>query len=240
MGNHKAQAPAVITLIDSQGQEQPYIPFGERLPLFLKDYSPQEGWAVTHNVRQAYPDRDPILWVFQATLENPEGRVVATASALRRVSEYKDFEIGETAAYQRLITYLGYPGDPDVWGFEEADTPQAVTPEGQATAAESTPVEAVAVVPAQEAPKPEEPGVLDFPSPPEETAAASDAATAASPGTAIESPPPAPTASAAPSDVPRGFVRRIEVLAKKKGLKEVPAYGNFAEAKQVLAQLQAM
>ncbi|WP_419653104.1 hypothetical protein [Thiolapillus sp.] len=238
MGNHQAQAPAVITLIDSQGQEWPYIPFGERLPLFLKDYPPLEGWAVTHDARQAYPDRDPTLWVFQASLENPEGRIVATASALRRVSEYKDFEIGETAAYQRLITYLGYPGDPEVWGFEKADTPQAITPEGQATAAESTPVEAVAVVPTQTP----ETGVLDFPSPPEETAAAPDAATEDSAGSTIESPPPAPpaTASTAPSDVPRGFVRRIEVLAKKKGLKEIPAYGNFAEAKQVLADLQAM
>ncbi|WP_293672800.1 hypothetical protein, partial [Thiolapillus sp.] len=68
------------------------------------------------------------------------------------------------------------------------------------------------------------------------------AATEASAGSAIESPPPAApaTASTAPSDVPRGFVRRIEVLAKKKGLKEVPAYGNFAEAKKVLADLQAM
>ncbi|WP_419617429.1 hypothetical protein, partial [Thiolapillus sp.] len=75
-----------------------------------------------------------------------------------------------------------------------------------------------------------------------ETAATPDAATEASAGSAIESPPPAApaTASTAPSDVPRGFVRRIEVLAKKKGLKEVPAYGNFAEAKKVLADLQAM
>ncbi len=239
MGN-QVQAPAVITLIDSQGQERPYIPFGERLPLFLKDYPPLEGWAVTHDVRQAYPDRDPTLWVFQATLENPEGRGIGQASALRRISEYKDFEIGETAAYQRLITYLGYPGDPEVWGFEEADTPQAVTPDGAVAATESTPVETVAVVP-QELQKPEA-GVLDCPSPPEETAATPDAATEASAGSAIESPPPAApaTASTAPSDVPRGFVRRIEVLAKKKGLKEVPAYGNFAEAKKVLADLQAM
>jgi len=202
---------SVVTITDEFGETREYIPFADRLVRFLEDYPPRDGWRVRHQARQAYPDRDPTFWIFEARLEDPEGRVVAEGSALRHVVQYKDYETGETAGYQRLLSFLGYPGDPSLWGFEEED----LATRGEAMVPEQVQTK-VTPVPTAEAD-------TEFPQP-ADTATVPEAA----PGTSVIE---------VPADVPSAFVRRIELLAKKKGV-EVPPYSNFDEAREVLAQLQ--
>ena len=49
--------------------------------------------------------------VCRAVLTDAHGRVVATATAAKRIQAYKDLEILETAARKRLLAALGYGGD---------------------------------------------------------------------------------------------------------------------------------
>jgi len=49
--------------------------------------------------------------VGRATLRDREGRVLATATAAKPIQSYKDLEVLETAARQRLLAALGFGGE---------------------------------------------------------------------------------------------------------------------------------
>lgn len=59
------------------------------------------------------------VMVFKATLYGTDDKPLETASALRVVKHYKDWEKGETAARQRLIASLGFGGE--VFDQDESD-----------------------------------------------------------------------------------------------------------------------
>lgn len=54
---------------------------------------------------------DTNMMKFHASLIDMNGRVLETASSLRTMHVYKDWEIGESAARQRLLAALGFGGD---------------------------------------------------------------------------------------------------------------------------------
>lgn len=84
----------------------------------LAAYPPQCGWSIT----VAYTTADipmyhagmqvAAVWI-TVSLTDPQSRVVAQASALQPITDYKAFEAGETSARGRLYDALGFPGDID-------------------------------------------------------------------------------------------------------------------------------
>jgi hypothetical protein len=200
----------VVKITTVTGEVQDYIPFAERLPLFLADYPPKDGWGVRLKSRQPY-ESDPTFWMFRASLVSPEGKVVAQASSLRRVVVFKDYEIGETASVQRLISMLGYPGDPDIFNQEALDLAQQGSDMTANDESESdSPVPSISTAQVESVPA----------NTPKASALAAQADD-------ID----------ASTHIPRGIVRRIEVLAKRKGV-EVPPYATVAEAREAMAELQ--
>lgn len=127
----------VIPLFTPEGEAKDYRKFSARLPEFLKAFPKEKGYRVKIDVTdplshkpgliQLYSQalaqgKTPVemglpplpagdVMVFTATLYDPEGNALETASALRLVINYKDWEKGETAARQRLISALGFGGD---------------------------------------------------------------------------------------------------------------------------------
>lgn len=128
----------VVELFGRDGAVVPYRPLSARLPDFLREFGPEKGWRVVRTALPAlemYPGllrlteaaiaakagpetlaRLPGLpesnqFCFRAELVDPNGNVVASATAFKVLREYKDLEAGETAAYQRLLAALGFGGD---------------------------------------------------------------------------------------------------------------------------------
>lgn len=101
----------------------------------LAAYPPQCGWSIT----VAYTTADipmyhagmqvAAVWI-TVSLTDPQSRVVAQASALQPITDYKAFEAGETSARGRLYDALGFPGD--------IDAALGVATEGQLRAEEVT------------------------------------------------------------------------------------------------------
>lgn len=108
MSNMKA-----VTIFTEDGEDRDYVPVSRRLPDFMREYPPQEGWQV--RVGQYAPAEfglDMPGWVVcRAALFSPEGHEVNSGSSLFPVVGYKDWEKGETAARQRLLAALGFGGD---------------------------------------------------------------------------------------------------------------------------------
>lgn len=126
----------VVELFDEQGNPISYRKLSARIPEFLKDYSPKEGYAVVVTTIDPISLKPGLLrlyeasinagksfeecglpsfsgqesLVYQAQLINVDRVVLCSRSAVMQVSEYKDHETGETAAVQRLLSALGYDG----------------------------------------------------------------------------------------------------------------------------------
>jgi hypothetical protein len=62
-------------------------------------------------VELGLPDMSALTIVFRSKLLDREGNIVATASALKPIDRYKDWESGESSAHQRLLARLGHGGD---------------------------------------------------------------------------------------------------------------------------------
>lgn len=126
----------VISLLDNDGQSTQYLRVSARIPQFLAEYGPQKGYRVLSEIsdyqdvtenRMAFmlaliqngqlpEDRiEEILndkkFVFRSKLLDKEGNVIAEATAVKRVWREKDFETGETAAFQRLMARVGFGGE---------------------------------------------------------------------------------------------------------------------------------
>lgn len=126
----------VIHLLDNDGTPTQYLRVSARIPQFLAEYGPDKGYRVLSEIsdyqdvtvnRMAFMlalidkgqltnDRiDEILnekkFVFRSKLVDKEGNVIAEATAVKRVWREKDFETGETAAFQRLMARVGFGGE---------------------------------------------------------------------------------------------------------------------------------
>lgn len=132
-----------VTLFTPEGDMVRYRRLSARLPEFLETYPPREGFRVEVKyldpvevkpglkslyeaalaagkapVEMGLPALTATTVIFRAELIDTDGRILATASALRPIQSYKDWEKGETAARQRLLAALGFGGE--VFDADEA------------------------------------------------------------------------------------------------------------------------
>ena len=132
-----------IPILDRRGNVNVYVPFSERISLFLDKFSIEDGYSVVVDAT-GYLDTSPALLSLYketiATHKNPsdvglpalkelaiftarllkDGQPIQSASSCKLIINYKDWEIGETAARQRLAASLGF-GSEDFLSDELAD-----------------------------------------------------------------------------------------------------------------------
>jgi hypothetical protein len=212
--------------VQIQGLNGPvdYVLLKDRRPEFVKAYPlTHEGYSIETTfefLEQAAPQHDsrrstevpgaPPLVIFKTTLRDKSGRTIANAHALQVIREEKDFEIGETAAEQRLYARLGYGGDM----FDEplkvfkaslnaatvpADAPPLVTSGQQTTPAAGRPRYA----PPVSSPPGAEEDIPDAGLPPVQvhsTSPEAEAPPASAPASTEAPPPPATVATEAEGD----------------------------------------
>ena len=129
---------SIIELYSDSGELVQYRPLSSRIRDFLGPYGPEQGYAVTTEMVDTLSLKPGLMRLYEAAIQagrkpeelglpalglagetgvcravltNAHGRVVATATAAKRIQAYKDLEILETAARQRLLATLGYGGD---------------------------------------------------------------------------------------------------------------------------------
>ena len=162
----------IVVLYTPDGEAVQYRPLSERIKDFLAVYGPEQGYAVETVFQDSLSLKTGLLKLYEsalqagrkpeevglpplveagqvlvcrATLKNREGRIVATTHAAKVILSYKDLEILETAARQRLLAALGFGGevldadenqDQHDQGFVERPVPTATTsiPDAKATA----------------------------------------------------------------------------------------------------------
>ena len=166
-----------IDIFNQDGTVSAYVPFSQRIKAFLEKFPPEQGYrievkaadmtAVCGGLKEIYiaclaagkNPKDaglppiPEGIVFRATLIDKEGKEIANATSRQMdLSQYKNYESGETAARQRLYACLGFGGE--VFDADEAadmdnqglKTSQSTSkpkskPKGKATVAELKPAE---------------------------------------------------------------------------------------------------
>ena len=128
----------VIELYTPQGELTVYRKLSARLPEFLREYGPAQGYALETEIQDSLSLKPGLLKLYEvalqaghkpedlglpslvaagltqvcrATLRDATGRVVATATAAKLIQAYKDLEVLETAARQRLLAALGFGGE---------------------------------------------------------------------------------------------------------------------------------
>lgn len=154
----------VIELFSENGDPFSYIKLSARLPDFLKEFPPSDGYSVIVEANDAlsiktgllklyeaaivsgksfseaglpeYNSHDTV--VFTARLTDKDNKVISERKSVKSVTGYKDFEAGETAAVQRLLASLGHGGE--IFDHDETSdfTDQNLTiakPESQDTSA---------------------------------------------------------------------------------------------------------
>lgn len=163
----------------------------------------------------------PSGMLFKCRLLDPNGTVVRTASSLVLVRElqgqvppsggFKDWEAGETNAFQRLVASMGFGGD-----MLDADEKQL---QGQDSAAVVSAAGPVAVI-----------EVDDEPSPPVDDASSS---VGGAPTKAVK--PVAATKASGP-DLFNSFKRQVELVARQQNL-AMPDVKTVADCKRELAKM---
>ncbi len=127
----------VIELFSENGEPFSYLKLSARLPEFLKEFPPKEGYSVIVEANDALSIKTGLLQlyeaaitsgktfeeaglppynsndtvVFTAKLLDENNKVVSERKSVKSVTGYKDFETGETAAVQRLLASLGHGGE---------------------------------------------------------------------------------------------------------------------------------
>jgi hypothetical protein len=257
-----------IELFTPEGGVKSYKLFSARLPDFLKAYPKEQGYRVQVEASDTLTSKAGLLRlyevaiaagkspdqvglppipagdvvVFKATLLDKDGVALESASALRVIRQYKDWEKGETAARQRLISALGFGGD----CFDE-DELSDIEEQGLQVdpGKNSQPSKAPASTTSDDASAEKE----DVPS--QQTVScegdhAEQSADGAAPDSQDTASPdqPAPSMQAKQADespekgevIPDRLIRQIEHQAKLKGV-DVPEVGSVKEAKQALKKL---
>ncbi len=127
-----------VVLYTPEGEAVTYRPLSARLPEFLAVYGPVQGYAVETAFHDSLSLKPGLSKLYEAILQaehKPEeyglpplnstgntlicrallrdraDRVVATATAAKVIQSYKDLEVLETAARQRLLAALGFGGE---------------------------------------------------------------------------------------------------------------------------------
>lgn len=128
----------VIDFYTQDGDLVTWRPLSARLPEFLREYGPAQGFSVETEMMDALSLKPGLLGLYKvvleagrkpeeaglpalalagqtqvcrATLRDANGRVRATATAAKLIQVYKDLEVLETAARQRLLAALGFSGE---------------------------------------------------------------------------------------------------------------------------------
>ena len=128
----------IVEWFTAEGEVVQYRPLSARLPAFLAVYGPERGYAVDTAMQDSLSLKPGLMKLYEtvlqagckpeavglpplsvagqtlvcrATLRDPAGRVLATATAAKVIQSYKDLEVLETAARQRLLAALGFGGD---------------------------------------------------------------------------------------------------------------------------------
>lgn len=262
-----------IAILNDDGSITAYRPLSQRVPGFLRQYPPAQGYAVVIEVqdtlslrpglRSLYekavthghkpeavglpPLTQEVVIQFQAKLLDAQGRVLGMASAIKPIHQYKDYEIGETAARQRLLAAMGFGGE--VFDAEEEQDRQAMgmAPDVSTTGEASDRVTSQAAPACLESIAPEPDVGMSMA---EESGEGAENTTALAPeddGTVPEVPDPADDPGAlAPDTAPipiessqppsAVLMRQITHLAALKQ-HVVPACATMAEAKKALKVL---
>jgi len=124
----------VVRIYNPDGTAGDYELLASRLPKFLEKYGPDKGYRVVVQTKPLLELKPGMLRlyeaaiqagkaptevglpaigegvVFKASLIDENGNTVLTASSLCKINEYKDWEVGETAARQRLVAAAGFNG----------------------------------------------------------------------------------------------------------------------------------
>jgi len=236
-------AKGIVPLYDSTGEISYYRKLSERLPAFLAQYGPQQGYAVFTEVVDSLSLKPGLLRLYEtaiqagrkpeelglpsallvgqtqvcrATLQDSAGRVVASATAAKHITGYKDLEVLETAARQRLLAALGFGGevldiDEDLDQQDQNLRPRADTP---APTVSTEPTDGLTAEPVQREP-------------------------VASDSKELEVLSPLSTDTAHPEAAASGLVNmrnQIAHLARMRG-QDVPAVNTIDEARQVLKRM---
>ena len=124
-----------VNIFQQNGDVVKYRRVSERLPEFLEQYPIGSGYRLVSSHQEylsATPQYSEIIKaaiekgtsfetitstisfnkvIFTCQLLDESNELVANASAVKGVSQYKDYEVGETAALQRLMAKLGFGGE---------------------------------------------------------------------------------------------------------------------------------
>ncbi len=235
-----------------------YKKLSARLPDFLREYPVKDGFKVIirqtdtlsyqKGLLQLYetairaghkPEsvglpslQEQAAIVFEASLIGKDGDTLSTATAVKVIEEYKDWEIGETAARQRLLAALGHGGEV----FDNDELTDIASrgidvgkPEPQIPDTKVSPVATG------------EPAVIPLTRPSETTSQGAKPAEEKTDGDAgISSqgePVSAETSKKKNENIPRSTIRQIERLARLKK-REVPEFASVEQALSYLLELQ--
>lgn len=266
-----------IELFTPEGNVKDYKLFSARLPDFLSAYPKDQGYRVKVETTDPMSHKPGMLKlyeiaiaagksplevglppiaqantvVFTASLLDKEGNVLESASALKVILEYKDWEKGETAARQRLIAALGFGGecfdadelsdmkDQGLQTSNDAQQQQSTAtsdpaakqePESKPDQGQANEVKASAT--AESKVEQEATAVIDGSKTDVASSAAKTDGSTASVSNGSSSQENAPT-----EVIPARIIRQIEHQAKLKGVVEIPPYRTVKEAKTVLKDL---
>ncbi len=247
---------SIIELYSDSGELVQYRPLSSRIRDFLGPYGPEQGYAVTTEMVDTLSLKPGLMRLYEAAIQagrkpeelglptlglagetgvcravltNAHGRVVATATAAKRIQAYKDLEILETAARQRLLAALGYGGDVLDEDERQDQRDQGLTP---ASGPDAEPEVAEAIGPADPAAPASAASFGDAAAPLTDDQGAESAQIASVP------PPRAPVLPGASGiDPALGMLnRQIQHQAGLRGMTVAPA-ASVAEARAALKQL---
>ena len=262
----------IVEWFSSEGEVVRYRPLSARLPAFLAVYGPERGFSVDTELQDPLSLKPGLLKLYEialqagrkpeevglpplsaaaqtlvcrATLRDPAGRVLATATAAKVIQSHKDLEVLETAARQRLLAALGFGGEALDADESQDQTDQGFVPRPRVPVAPA--VQAEVRVPVM-VPASIQDTAVPASSPDAEVAEVAEVAEGAMPLAVVAgmppvaSPPAAPAPVAAPpvSDrdarVLTALIRQIEQQARVRGI-EPPVVTTRPEAQAALQRL---
>ncbi len=264
----------IVEWFSSEGEVVRYRPLSARLPEFLAVYGPERGFSVDTELQDPLRLKPGLSKLYEialqagrkpeevglpplsaaaqtlvcrATLRDPAGRVLATATAAKVIESYKDLEVLETAARQRLLAALGFGGEALDADESQDQTDQGFVPRPRVPVAPAVqaevrvPVMVPASIQDTAVPASSPDAAVPASSPDAEIAEGVPLAVVAG-MSLVASPPAAPAPVVAPpvSDrdarVLTALIRQIEQQARVRGI-EPPVVTTRQEAQAALQRL---
>lgn len=133
-----SQSKGIVELYSDSGEITRYRKLSQRMPAFLAKYGPEQGYGTVTEVVDWLSLKPGLLRLYEiaiqaghqpeavglpslsavnrahvcrATLVDASKRVLGSATAAKHILDYKDLEVLETAARQRLLAALGFGGE---------------------------------------------------------------------------------------------------------------------------------